>query len=405
MKTTLLHGGIALAIFGLVGAASAQAGQPTAGATTQAPGHVAAGPLRTELTLTHVAADKWRADYVFAEPVTALELGARVGAYRSRAWRPLTPGVELVVEGDNERLRSASPLTRLSVEIKAHDDFDEAQYAPIDRFSDGGWDFYLGFLYGALKQAERARTMDVALHLKGLPGETAMAPAKPGTELAGYAYFGPREPARVGDVRVIIDPQAPAWLRDTIMETTTKVSQFYEQAFQRKLIDIPLISVAVVGFDGPPGSLNMKGGAVGGGIAYRMQGRGLVDDHPKKRAHIARLVAHEMAHLWQINLARGGIGENEAWIHEGGAEAMMLAALRATGLFTEEAGDQYAQQLLDECDRLQGEVESYRGRYACGFKRFHGYAMAPVPLWRAMMASSESSGEVYSESMIRAIVR
>lgn len=362
-------------------------------------------PLHTELTLTHIAADKWRADYVFAKPVTAVELGAQIGPYRKQAWRLLTPGVELVAHDDKEGLRSASPLTRLSVEISAYDDFVDGQYAPIDRFSDGGWDFYLGFLYGSLTQSGRERAMDVTLHLQGLSGETVITQAKSGTELSGYVYFGPQKPVRMGNVNVIVDPQAPAWLREVIDDTTVKVSQFYEQAFQRKLFDIPLISVALVGFDGAPGRFSIKGGAVGGGIAYRLQGAGLVEDHPKKRAYMARLIAHEMAHLWQINLTRGGIGGNDAWVHEGGAEAIAWEALRATGIFTEEASDQYAQGLLKECEELKDDVSVNRGLYACGFKRFHGYAMAPVPLWRAMMASSEGSGEFYSEPMIRAILK
>lgn len=365
----------------------------------------APAPLRTELTLTHVAPDKWRADYVFAEPITALQLGDQIGPYRSQAWRPLTPGVELVAHEDRESLRSASPLTRLSVEISAYGQVEPAHYAPINRFSDGGWDFYLGFLYGALAQGERTRTMDVAFKLAGLPGETVVTPGRPGTELAGYAYFGPHQPVRQGSVNVIVDPQAPAWVRQTIDETTAKVSQYYEQAFQRKLMHTPLVSIVMVGFDGPPRSMDMKGGVIGGGVAYRLQGPGLADDHPKKRAHVARLVAHEMAHLWQLNPTRGGVGEKDAWIHEGGAEALMLEALRSTGLFTGEASDQYAKALLDECEQLKNDTESFRGRYACGFKRFHGFAIAPVPLWRALVARSESSGEFYSEPMIQAILK
>lgn len=361
-------------------------------------------PLRTELTLTHVAVDKWRADYVFAEPVTAIDLGDPVGPYRKQAWRVLTPDVDLVARADKEGLRSARPLTRLSVEISAYDDFAEGQYAPINRFSDGGSDFYLGFLYGAPTQAGRERSMDVALQLRGLPGGTAVAPSKPGTELEGYAYFGPNKPVRMGNVDVIIDPRAPAWLREVLQETTAKVSRFYEQALQRSLSGTPLISVAVVDFDGPPGSLSIKGGAVGGGIAYRLQGRGFVDDHPKKRSHVATLVAHEMAHLWQVSLARGGVGGNEGWVHEGGAEALMLEAVRATGILTEDESDQYAQRLLKECEQLKGDVTVYRGLYACGFQRFKGYALAPVPMWRALMARSEGSGEFYSEPMIQAVL-
>jgi hypothetical protein len=367
----------------------------------------APAPLQTGLTLTHIAADKWRADYLFSEPVTGIELGVPMRNYRKQAWRALTPGVALVAQSDNESLRSAKPLTQLSVEITAYDEFAEgAQDAPINRFSDGGWNFYLGFLYGALSQGERTRTMNVALRLQGLPGETATAPIKPGTELEGYAYFGPNKPVRMGNVDVIIDPQAPAWLREVLQDTTAKVSQFYEQALQRKLLGTPLVSVAMVGFEGPPGSISVKGGAVGGGIAYRLEGRGLMEDHPKKRSYVAALVAHEMAHVWQVNLVRGGVGDSgsDAWVHEGGAEALMLEALRSTGVFTEEIAEQYTQKLLKECDQLQGDVTVYRGFYACGFKRFKGYALAPVPLWRALMARSESSGEFYSEAMIQAIL-
>lgn len=367
-------------------------------------GAAAPAPLRTELSLTHVAANKWRADYRFAEAVTAIDLGAQVGPYRKTAWRLLTPGVKLVAKGDSEGIHSARPLKRLSVEIEAYDGFTEGQYAPLARFSDGGADFYLGFLHGALSQGGRERRMAVALRLKGLKGETVIAPIKPGDDLSGYAYFGPQKPARMGNVDVILDPLAPAWLRETLEETTAKVSQFYERAFQRKLSSTPLISVAVIGFDGPPGSFNYKGGVAGGGIAYRLQGRGFVDDHPKKRSYIASLVAHEMAHIWQVNLARGGIGERDPWIHEGGAEAIMLEALQATGIFTAEARDQYAQKLLAECERLKDDVASYRGFYACGFKRFNGYSIAPVPLWRALMDRSESSGEFYSEAMLRAVL-
>lgn len=369
----------------------------TCGAATPA-------PLRTELTLTHVAPDQWRADYVFAEPVTAIDLGDLVGPYRQQAWHALTPGVELVAHDDHESLRSAKPLTRLSVQISAYGQVDPARFAPINHFSDGGSDFYLGFLYGALKQGGGDRAMDVRFQLVGLAGETVLAPSEPGTELNGYAYFGPQRPTRMGNVNVIIDPQAPAWVRQTIDETTAKVSQYYEQAFQRKLMQTPLITISMAGLEGPPRSLDMKGGALRGGIAYRLQGPGLVDDHPKKRIHVARLVAHEMAHLWQLNLTRGGVGEEDAWIHEGGAEAVMLEAMRSTGLFTQEASDLYAKALLDECEQLKDDTESYRGRYACGFKRYSGYPVAPVPLWRAMMARSESSGEFYSEPMIRAIL-
>lgn len=365
----------------------------------------APAPLHTELTLTHVAADKWRADYVFSEPVTAIDLGPQVGQYRRQAWLPLTAGVTLSSGDDREALRSAAALTRLSVEISAFDAFAEGQYAPINRFSDGGWDFYLGFLYGTPRQGDRERSMDVTLHVQGLANETVAPPGKADAELSGYAYFGPGKPVRAGDLDLILDPQVPAWLIATLQDTSAKVSAFYERVFQRKLNYVPRVSVAMIGFDGPPGSFSIKGGALGGGIVFRLQGRALADDHPKKRLYVQALVAHEIAHLWQNSLARGGIGEDAPWIHEGGAEALMLAAMRDTGIYSEPAADQYAQRLLDECEKLQDDVTVYRGFYACGFKRFNGYAIKPVALWRAMMTRSEASGDTYSEAMIQALLK
>lgn len=362
-------------------------------------------PLHTELTLTHVAADKWRADYVFAEPVTALDFGPQIGPYRRRAWRPVTDAVTLVADGENEGLRiTGKPLNALSIEISAYASFAQGHFAPIDHFSDGGSDFFLGFLFASLKQGERERSMEVSLHLQGLPGETVIAPTKPGKEMAGYAYFGPVKPVPAGIADIIVDPQTPAWLFEVLLDTTTRVSNFYAQAFQRKMLDRPLVSVAVAGFGGGAGRLSTKGGAVGGGIAYRLEGEGLLIDSPNTRKFFARVVAHEMAHLWQQNIRSGGIGEAEAWVHEGGAEAIMLTALLETGIQTQEDTQQYAKGLLAECENLKENVNIYRGFYACGFKRFHGYKVAPVPLWKSMMASSEASGEFYSEKMIQTIL-
>jgi hypothetical protein len=109
--------------------------------------------------------------------------------------------------------------------------------------------------------------------------------------------------------------------------------------------------------------------------------------------------------VWQVDVARGGVGEHDAWVHEGGAEALMLEAMRATALFTADAADAYAQRLLKECEELKDDVKVYRGLYACGFKRFNGYAVAPVPLWRRLIERSERTGEVYSPSMIEAVLK
>jgi hypothetical protein len=117
------------------------------------------------------------------------------------------------------------------------------------------------------------------------------------------------------------------------------------------------------------------------------------------------LIAHELAHVWQNNVSRGGIGGNEAWVHEGGAEAIALAGLRGTGLFSEAEADAYAAKLIQECEALHGTVANNRGFYACGFKRFADYHLDIFELWKAMMETTDSTGSVYSSTMIEAIRR
>lgn len=359
-------------------------------------------PVPARLNLTHVAADKWRADYVFSEAINSLQLGPAVAGYRKQAWRVLTPGVALVESDGQESLRSAGKaINTLSLEIKLHAPFALDNYTPMDRFSDGGTDLYIGFLDGEAMQGKRARPLRLQLQLTGLPDESVIAPDTSVPGQSGYAYFGPRTPAVAGVANLILDPGTPAWAVQLLTETTATMTTFYERTFQRKLDYQPLVMVALGDLEAP--GLSIKGGLVGKQIVYRLGGKALVGGSPLVRRMAVRVIAHELSHIWQANLARGGIGGTEPWIHEGGAEALALAGLRQTGLYTRAEADAYADQLIAECNTLQGSVDSYRGHYACGFKRFMDYDKDIFALWKAMMETSEAGGAVYSTAMIDAL--
>ncbi len=362
--------------------------------------------LPTRLTLTHTATDTWRADYVMAEPVTAIDFGAaaQVLEFRKKAWRVLTPGVTLV-ERDGKELASAGgkPFTTLSVEIGTYKPFAQGSYAAINRFSDGGSAFYLGFLQGMVHQdgsgAERDMLPTLTMH--GLAGETVLWPTLRTPDLDGYAYFGPAKPG-AGLTNLILDPQTPNWLAQVMIETSAKVSQYYTTAFGRTLERPVPILIAVGGFDSS--GFSMKGGALGGQVVYRVEGNSLKKDSPAMRDMVRMIVAHEMAHIWQRNVLRGGVGEGEPWIHEGGAESLAIAALEHSGIWSAPQARQHADKLLAECGQLDHAVLSYRGWYACGFQRFHDYPLASPQLWKAMMAATEQSGAVYSSTMIETIL-
>jgi hypothetical protein len=361
--------------------------------------------LAVTIDVHHVAKDTWRVDYRFARPVTAFTFFS-IGELRQKSWKVLTPGMRMKFEADRDILDvGGKPFRSASIEIRTFDDLEPKSYAPFNRFSDGGTAFFLGFLQGKGYQGARELPVLTDFRLHGLAQENVLAPPPnqrlPGGD-RGYAYFGPAHTVRSGSTQFLIDPAAPAWMRETLLDTGAKVSAYYEKAYARPLKDELLIMLSVSGFDAP--GLSTKGGAVMGQISYRFDGKATIIDHPKYREVLKRLVAHELAHIWQMNLARGGWGTDDPWIHEGGAEAMALDGVLQTGLWNEDTVAAYNKQQAAVCDKLGNSVETYDGIYACGLVRFNNAGLAIVPLWRAMMEVSETKGEVYSASMIDAIV-
>lgn len=362
-------------------------------------------PLKVDVR--HVANDKWRVDYQFTQPVTAITMPT-VADYRQRAWKILTPGMRLEAVGEQDVIAATSgkPFMAASVEITTFDGFAPKDYASFTRFTDGGTAIYLGHLQGEARRGKQKYEMQTDIKLTGLPKENVIAPPlnrqMPGGA-RGYAYFGPAQAVSAGGTKILMDPETPPWARETVLDAGAKLSQYYETAYQRALRDELLIMVAISGFDAP--GLSMKGGAVMGQLSYRFEGKALVGDHPKKRDYLARLVAHEMAHVWQMSIARGGVGPDEPWVHEGGAEAMALDGLQQTGLFSEDKVQAYRAEKTATCEKLGHSVASYDGIYACGLMRFDQLGVAIVPLWRSMMQATEVKGDVYSGAMIEALVR
>ena len=366
------------------------------------PAAAQAAGLVAEVRLSRIDEDTWRADYVFARPVTSLRLD-RVGNFRQEAWKPLSPGVflatDLAAEADVLSM-AGRPFRQLSVEIKRYDVLIPKQYLAVDRFSDGGSLFYTGFLDGRVTTG--AKTWPLALHVTvaGRPGETAFAPPRPRAAVAhAYAYFGPQQPAPAGTASAIFDPATPAWARATILEATAKVSSYYAQAYGRVPAPALVMLVTFGGADAP--GLSIKGGAVGSQIAYRLSGAQFTGDDPRKRAMIAQLVAHEMAHVWQQQVTRGGIGdESPPWVHEGGAEAMALDAMLKTQIWDAATGDAFVARTLKRCAAEGDGVTTYDGIYACGFKRFHATGVETAPLWRSMMRLTEETEAPYSPGLV-----
>ncbi|HEY0586682.1 MAG TPA: hypothetical protein VGD52_11140 [Pseudoduganella sp.] len=363
--------------------------------------------LAVAVNVHHVAKDLWRVDYRFAQAVTAIKFRS-IGEFRQQEWKVLTHGMDMKSESGQDVIASnGEPFQSASVQIRTFDGWSPKEYVSFNRFGDGGTAVYLGHLQGAVQQGKKVLFMRPEFKLFGLAQENVIAPPNNSfgqLEERGYAYFGLAQAANAGAVQILIDPQTPQWLRETILDTSAKVSAYYEKAYQRQLKHELLIMVSVATFDSP--GFSMKGGAIRGQgqVSYRLEGKQLNVDHPKLRDYAARNVAHEMAHIWQLAVSRGGIGEQDPWIHEGGAEAMALDALVQSGVASEESSKDYRAKQAAACEKLGGAVDSYDGIYACGLVRFDKLGVGIVPLWRSMMAAAEANGDVYSQQMIDTIV-
>ncbi|MFZ6745564.1 basic secretory protein-like protein [Undibacterium sp. JH2W] len=364
------------------------------------------GNLPVSMHLTRIAADKWRADYTFAEPVTSLEF-EKADDFRATAWQPLTAGVRWQDGEQTERYLSDKPITEFSVQVSAYDKFAPKHYAPNNRFSDGGAALYMGFFDGAVHQGgqgSKSRDMALTVSYSGRAGETVIPTpsyADPQKSLQSYAYFGPQKPVAAGAAKLIMDPATPVWITEVLLATTSKASTYFADTYQRPLQRELILMVAVVEFESS--GFSMKGGATNGQITYRLSGNGLLKDSPKARDMVKRVVTHEMAHIWQNNVSRGGIGESAPWIHEGGAEAMAMDALQNTALWTAEDVSAYQTAAIARCDKVRDQPAAYDYFYACGLQNFMQLKLAPSVVWRGLMAETEKTGQTYSEAMVDSV--
>ena len=365
-------------------------------------------PVSGTLVLRHRAADEWRAYYRFDEAVDAVELGPPVVAFRSKAWTVLTRGVSLATKDGNESLRAeGKPFRAVAIDVRQYDAWAHDAYVPMDRHSDGGTAIYLGHFMGRVRQRGVERNLQLRIELQGLGDETAFLPEEANHDLGVYAYFGPQQVVDAGPLRTLVDPATPAWIRAALSDTAARVAAVYEAKLGRPAPTTLALMVGAKGLEQP--GYSIKGGALPGQVVYKLEGSDLKQESPDGRRRLQQLVAHELAHVWQGLVARGGIGETQAWVHEGGAEALSLLALRESGLWADEQVVAHAKSLVAECRAAEAKraadpatEATWRDNYTCGYARFADSGVDAFTMWRRLMARTEASGEPYSEAMFDA---
>ncbi len=81
-------------------------------------------------------------------------------------------------------------------------------------------------------------------------------------------------------------------------------------------------------------------------------------------------ITHEVTHLWQKDIWPH-LGEDQSWVHEGGADNLAHALMRLSGLFTAEGYRKKNEQVEYDCSNLLSRSSVTRGAENREYKIFY----------------------------------
>ncbi|WP_017669693.1 hypothetical protein [Blastomonas sp. AAP53] len=292
------------------------------------------------LHITRAPGNAVRAEYRLARPARALHFAPHLDGYRARDWRTLASEFRWVRDGDDERIEriDGRPFTQLSLDIPVRYSALEKAYAPFSPFSDGGMLVYSGHFQTCpalpCKGTEPlAVTIDAEGETIGVGGRRSANRATfVSREEGTYVYIGGAEPVATAGFLAIVDPALQTSLRDHLLESLPQSMREFA-AIYGELKITPELYVSLDPRPPSGTSLSSQGGTLPGQVFIHLYGDGW-----RKPINLGEVLwldwffAHEAAHFFQRAGTNDVIGpDSEAWIHEGGADAMAALALRDRG--------------------------------------------------------------------------
>jgi hypothetical protein len=292
------------------------------------------------LHITRSSGDSVRAEYRLARSTRALHFAPRLDGYRARDWKTPPGEFRWVHEGDGERIErtDGKPFARLTLDIPVRYSVLEKAYAPFSPFSDGGMLLYSGHFQACpalpCKGTEPlAVTVAAEGETIGVGGRRSVNTAAfVSREEGTYIYIGNAQPVATSGFLAIVDPALQPALRDHLLESLPQSMQDFT-AIYGALSITPELYVSLD--PNPPSgtSLSSQGGTLPGQVFIHLYGDGW-----RKPIRLGDVVwldwffAHEAAHFFQRAGTNDVIGpDSQAWIHEGGADAMAALIMRARG--------------------------------------------------------------------------
>lgn len=292
--------------------------------------------------------EEWQVHYRLPRPTRTLYFDIPYGDYRQTAWQPEDPSVHIIADGETIRAErdDRAPFTSVTFRLTPRYREVPKNYAPFSPFSDGGVLVFTGQFHACANapcadgSSWKMRFLVPSEQL--LTGTDAFEDRGDGRNV----YVGAVKPIESPLVLAVIDPALPSPIRkqlDTMLPLLTDY-------FSRELGALPVRPMLFASLDRwprPNSGLSSQGGILPGQVFLHFYGSGW--KHDAARADfIPWFFAHEIGHFYHG--ARSGnahVSEEEAWIHEGGAEAFAALAVREFG--DEGFVDRKIARSIDDC--------------------------------------------------------
>jgi hypothetical protein len=263
--------------------------------------------------------------------------------WRAPSWNVETRGVRLQRRGSYDLLaadRGKLPL-RVDVAFTPVPERLQADYSPALAFTDGSVALFVAQFDGFPMDSPAAvgklpsdlnNQRVPAAELRYVFRDSAGPVLLDGRRVAvaetsdsnTYVLFGDTQPIETPDMIGVLDPQLPAWIKESLTRSVPALLGRYTQELGRLREFKPALMVS---WGGPTPALVSRGGSVLHGlIAMQYEGSGVLEETTAQRQQGLWFIAHEAAHFW-LGQTVAYEYARDAWITEGGADLLAVRAV------------------------------------------------------------------------------
>ena len=331
------------------------------------------------------AAGEWDAAYTLAAPARTLRFTRNPGDSRRPRWK-VPADFEIAQEDGVDRLRrrDGRPFDAVTLSVPARYVVLPKDYAPFSPFTDGALLIHTGQFHACAGAAEcpaEARWPLTVVPPAGahtiahgaVGGRASFADGDEGTNV----YVGAGEPLATPDFIAVIDRGLPEPVRAALDRLLPPLMR----EFGARLApphDKPMLFASLDPHAPSDSGLHVQGGVLPGQVFMHLySGDWSQNTEQKVVGFLPWFFAHEAAHLFQYaGEGRGGNHTQQAWIHEGGADAFAALSVARLG-GTREYVAQRVDQAVGHCatglrglgDRplnASAEAGAFDNYYQCG---------------------------------------